>query len=84
MSGIVLSVGCLTFQQHDCVSHEWICLDTFLCCHTETEVADQTFYLTQSQCTDIGLSNTITSAYKCQAPGRVATGVPIFKSPGVT
>ena len=79
-----LSVGCLTFQQHDSVSHGWICLDTFLCCHTATEVADQTFYLTQSQCTDIGSSSTVTSAYKWQTPGRVATGVPIFKSPGAT
>ena len=26
----------------------------FTCCHTETEVADQTFYLTQSQYTDTG------------------------------
>ena len=24
----------------------------FACCHTEIEVADQTFYLTQSHCTD--------------------------------
>ena len=24
------------------------------CCHTEIEVTDQTFYLTQSQCTDTG------------------------------
>ena len=28
----------------------WICT----CCHTEIEVADQTFYLTQSQYTDTG------------------------------
>ena len=26
----------------------------FMCCHTETEVAEQTFYLTQSQYTDTG------------------------------
>ena len=25
-----------------------------MCCHTEIEVADQTFYLTQSQYTDTG------------------------------
>ena len=26
----------------------------FTCCHTEIEVEDQTFYLTQYQCTDTG------------------------------
>ena len=31
-----------------------ICTDNFTCCHTEIEVADQSFYLTQSQFTDIG------------------------------
>ena len=29
----------------------------FTCCHTEIEVADQTFYLTQSQYTDTGLTS---------------------------
>ena len=29
-------------------------LDNFTCCHTEIEVADPTFYLTQSQYTDTG------------------------------
>ena len=32
----------------------WCISDNFTCCHTETEVADQTFYLTQSQYTDTG------------------------------
>ena len=49
-----LFVGCLTSQQHASVSQGWICSDNFTCCHTETEVADQTFYLTQSQYTDTG------------------------------
>ena len=31
-----------------------ICSDSFTCCHTEIEVADQTFYLTQSQYADTG------------------------------
>ena len=31
-----------------------ICSDNLTCCHTEIEVADQTFYLTQSQYTDTG------------------------------
>ena len=47
-------VSCLTSQQHASVSQGWICLDNFTCCHTEIEVADQTFYLTQSQYTDTG------------------------------
>ena len=47
-------VGCLTSQQHANVSHGRICTDSFTCCHTEIEVADPTFYLTQSQQTDTG------------------------------
>ena len=39
-------------QQHVSVSQGWICSDNCMCSHTETEVADQTFYLTQSQYTD--------------------------------
>ena len=50
----VLLVGCLTSQQHASVSQGRICSDNFTCCHTEIEVADQTFYLTQSQYTDTG------------------------------
>ena len=47
-------VGCLTSQQHASVSQGRICSDKCTCCHTDIEVADQTFYLTQSQHTDIG------------------------------
>ena len=47
-------VGCLTSQQQASVSQGRICSDKFTCCHTEIEVADQTFYLTQSQYTDTG------------------------------
>ena len=50
----LLFVGCLTSQQHASVSQGWICSDKFTCCHTEIEVADQTFYLIQSQYTDTG------------------------------
>ena len=46
--------GCLTSQQHASVSQGRICSDKFTCCYTETQVADQTFYLTQSQYTDTG------------------------------
>ena len=42
----------LTSQQHASVSQGRICSDNFTCCHTEIEVADQTFHLTQSQYTD--------------------------------
>ena len=52
--GECLLVGCLTSQQHASVSRGRICTDNFTCCHTETEVADQTFHLTQSQYTDTG------------------------------
>ena len=47
-------VGCLTSQQHASVSQGRICVDNFTCYHTEIEVADPTFYLTQSQYTDTG------------------------------
>ena len=47
-------VCCLTSQQHASVSHGPICSDKFTCLHAETEVADQTFYLTRLQYTDTG------------------------------
>ena len=47
-----LFVGCLTSKQHASVSQGRICSDNFTYCHTEIEVADQTFHLTQSQYTD--------------------------------
>ena len=52
--GLLLFVGCLTSQQQASVSQRRICSDICTCCHTEIEVADQTFYLTQSQYTDTG------------------------------
>ena len=51
---VCLLVGCLTSQQQASVSQGWICSDNFTRCHTEIEVADPTFYLTQSQYTDTG------------------------------
>ena len=48
----LLFVGCLTSQQHASVSQGLICSDNRRYCHTDIEVADQTFYLTQSQHTD--------------------------------
>ena len=54
---VCLLVGCLTSQQQASVSQGRICTDNFTCCHTEIEVADPTFYLTQSQYTDTGLTS---------------------------
>ena len=51
---VCLLVGCLTSQQQASVSQGRICSDNCTCCHTEIEVADPTFYLTQSQYTDTG------------------------------
>ena len=50
-------VGCSASQKHASVSQRLICSDNCMCCHTEIEVADPTFYLTQSQYTDIRLIN---------------------------
>ena len=47
-------LGCLTSQQQASVSQGRICSDNLTCCYTEIEVADPTFYLTQSQYTDTG------------------------------
>ena len=41
-----LFVGCLMSQQYASVSQGWIYSDNWMCCHTEIEVADPTFYLT--------------------------------------
>ena len=51
---LLLFVGCLTSQQYASVSQRRICSDNCTCCRTEIEVADPTFYLTQSQYTDAG------------------------------
>ena len=47
-------LACLTSQQHASVSQGRICSDNCTCCHTEVEVANQTFHLIKSQYTDIG------------------------------
>ena len=78
-SRVCLLVGCLASQQQASVSQRRICSDKFTCCHTEIEVADQTFYLTQSQYTDTWPTSPSADAIT-PGDGRVATGVPIFKS----
>ena len=48
-------VGCLSSQQPaKCISGTDFFSENSTCCRTETEAADQTFYLTQSQYTDTG------------------------------
>ena len=44
----------LNVPQQASVSQGRICTDNCTCCHTEIEVADQTFHLIQSQYTDTG------------------------------
>ena len=53
-SRVCLLAGCLTSQQHASVFQGRICTHNCTCCHNEIEVADPTFYLTQSQYTDTG------------------------------
>ena len=57
----MLFVGYLTSQQHASVSQGRIYSDNCMRYHTETEVPDPTFYLTQSHYTDTG--PTIPSAH---------------------
>ena len=78
-SRIHLLVGRLMSQQHASVSQGQICSDNSMCCHTEIEAADQTFYLTLSQYTDTRPTSPSADSL-VQAPGRVATGVQICKS----
>ena len=50
--GVCWLAGCSMSQEHASVSQGRICSDNCTCCHTEIEVADPTFHLTQSQYTD--------------------------------
>ena len=45
-------LGWLASWQHAIISQGWICSDNDMPCYTEREVADQTFYFTQSEYTD--------------------------------
>ena len=74
-----LLVGCSTSQQHATVSQGRICEENFMCCHTVIEVADQAFFLNQSQHTDTGPTSPSADPIS-QVPDRVAHAVPIFKS----
>ena len=59
--------------------HLRICSDNLTCCHTEIEVADQTFYWPHHNILTLGRPVPVLTL-SCQAPGRTATGVPVFKS----
>ena len=50
---LLFLAGCVTSKQHTSASQGRIYSDTSSRCHSETEVADQTCYLTQSQCADL-------------------------------
>ena len=50
------------------------------CCHAETEVAGQTFHLTQSQYTDTGPTSPSTDPITPGAWQGTVTGMPILKS----
>ena len=77
---LVCFVGCLTSQLQASVSQGQICWGNFTCCHTEIEVAEPTFYLTQSQYTRHRAYQSQRWPYNVSRPGRVATGVQVFKS----
>ena len=74
---LLLLVGCLTSQQQASVSQERIYSDNFTCCHTEIEVADQTFYLTQSQYTDTG--HFALQWLPCLAPGVIGSALGLVR-----
>ena len=57
---LLLLAACLTPQKLARLSQGWVCLDSCLCCHTETEVAGQICTFTQSQCTDTELTSAST------------------------
>ena len=76
---VVVGFRCLRSQRHASVTEGRICPNKCTCCHTEIEVADQTFHLTRSQYTATG--PTSPSADPAMAPGVAATGVPISRVP---
>ena len=73
-------LACLTSQQQASVSQGRIFSDNFTCCHTVIEVADPTFYLTQSQYTDTGPTSPSADPITAGSWQGITTGVPILKS----
>ena len=54
ISSFMCLLVCFSVANMNSIPTGWINTGNCLCCHTEIEVADQTFYLTQSQYTDTG------------------------------
>ena len=78
---LLLLVSCLMSKQHASVSQGQICSENCTCCHTKRDNADQIRYRVQSQYTDSsGQTIPSTDSVTSGMSGRVATGVPIFKS----
>ena len=74
---VVVVFAYLMSQQHASIFQGLNCSGKCTCCHAEIEVARQTSYLNQSQCTDTRQTSSSTDPI---TPGRVATGVLISKS----
>ena len=70
-----LFVDCSTSQQHAGVSQKWICLDNWTCCHTKIKLSISPSHSILAP----GQPVPALTLYH-QASGRVATGVPIFRS----
>ena len=68
-----------TSQQHASVPQGWVRSDNCPCCHSWTEAAGQTRYLTQPQSTDTGPTSPSADS-ETAAPSRVATGAAISRS----
>ena len=76
--GKVCFFGRLTSQQHASVSQGRICTDNFTCCHTELQIIKPS---TSPSHSILKPGRPVTAlTLQCQAPDRVATGVPVLKS----
>ena len=76
----LLLVGCLQSQRRASISQGRIYLDSCTYCHTETEVVDRTLYLIQPQYIPTQGQSVPALTLKRQMPGRVSTGISLFKS----
>ena len=74
----------VTSQQHAGVSQGRICSDNCTCNLTDTEAADQTFCLTQSQYTDTGPTSLSTDPYNARRLAGQLPRIPIFLVTGMT
>ena len=72
-------VGCLISQHYASVSLRRICVDSYMCCHTEISTADQACYITQSLYGDTWRASPSSDPI---TPVRVATGVNGMNGPG--